>query len=60
MKILQVKDPDEIISKIKEIEEKANRKIEPVFVERIKEKEVPVVVEKLIPMEKVVYQERIV
>ena len=47
MKIIQVKDPDEILPKLKDMEERANKKIEPVFIERIKEKQVPVIVEKI-------------
>lgn len=66
MKIVQVRNPDEIMPRLKEMEEKANRKLEPVFVERVKEKEVPVIVEKVkevekeVEVEKIVIQEKIV
>ena len=47
MKILEAKNPDEILTKLKALEEKANRKLEPVFLERVKTKEVPVIIEKV-------------
>lgn len=47
MKILDAKNPDEILTKLKALEEKANRKLEPVFLERVKTKEVPVIIEKV-------------
>lgn len=45
MEMLDVKGIDEVMAKMKIVLEKANRKIEPVFVERIKVKEVPVAME---------------
>ena len=36
------------------MEEKSNQKTEPVFIERVKEKHVPVIIEK--PIEKIVIQ----
>lgn len=36
MKVVQAKNPNEVIVKLKDMEEKANRKIEPIFIERIK------------------------
>jgi SOS-response transcriptional repressor LexA len=47
MKILDAKNPDEILTKLKALEEKANKKLEPVFLERVKTKEVPVIIEKV-------------
>ena len=44
MSIVEAKSPDEILPQLKKMEEKANRKIEPVFIERVKEKQVPVIV----------------
>ena len=44
MNIVEAKCPDEVLSQLKKMEEKANRKVEPVFIERIKEKSVPVYV----------------
>ena len=44
MKVVQAKNPNEVIVKLKDMEEKANRKIEPIFIERIKEKQVPITV----------------
>ena len=58
MKILEAKKPDEVLKKLKEMHEKANRKIEPVFVERVKHKEVPITVVK--EVEKQVVVEKIV
>ena len=46
MKIVGAKNPEEVLSKLKTMYEKANQKIEPIFIERIKVKEVPVTVEK--------------
>ena len=42
MNVVKAKIPEEILPQLKKMEEKANRKIEPVFIERVKEKEVPV------------------
>jgi hypothetical protein len=38
MKMIAAKTPDEILMKLKALEEKANRKLEPVFLERVKTK----------------------
>ena len=46
MKMVEAKKPDQILTKLKEMYEKANRKIEPVFIERVKEKQVPITVVK--------------
>ena len=42
MKIVNANCPGELIPNIRKLEEKANQKSEPVFVEKIKEKQVPV------------------
>ena len=38
MSILKVGAPDEVIHSLKKLDEKANKKMEPVFVEKLKEK----------------------
>ena len=52
MNIVDAKNPDEVVPKLKEMHEKANRKIEPIFVERVKFKEVPITVIKEVIVEK--------
>lgn len=52
MKILKVKNIDEVLPILRKMEEKANQKLQPVFVEKIKEKEVPVIVEKVKEVQK--------
>lgn len=53
---------DSIPKKLQELVDRANRKMEPIFVERIKYKEVAVPVEVIKEIEKqvIVYQEKIV
>ena len=54
MDTLHASTPEEIIPNLTKLDEKANRKIEPVFIERVKEKEVPIIIEKIKEVEKAV------